>query len=77
MELPVKFPSDSETILDDVARFRALSPLGRVSAIRSILADGRFLVSVSPRSARSERLDAEEASLTRQSIRDFINRHGR
>ncbi len=26
MDLPVKFPSESEVILEDVARFRALSP---------------------------------------------------
>ena len=26
MDLPVKFPSETEVILEDVARFRALSP---------------------------------------------------
>ena len=41
MDLPVKFPSDTEVILEEVARFRALSPAERIRAIRGILADGR------------------------------------
>ena len=30
MDLPVKFPSETEVILEDVARFRALSPRERI-----------------------------------------------
>ena len=40
MDLPVKFPSETEVILEDVARFRALSPEDRIRTIRSLLADG-------------------------------------
>ena len=40
MNLPIKFPSDTEVILEEVARFRALSPGERIRAIRSILAAG-------------------------------------
>ena len=41
MDLPVKFPSETEVILEDVARFRALSPADRIRTIRGILAAGR------------------------------------
>ena len=40
MNLPIKFPSDTEVILEDVARFRALSPGERIRAIQRILAEG-------------------------------------
>ena len=36
MDLPIKFPSETEVILEDVARFRALSPEGRIQTIRDI-----------------------------------------
>ncbi len=42
MDLPVKFPSETEVILEDVARFRALSPAERMLAIRGLLADVFF-----------------------------------
>jgi len=32
MDLPVKFPSETEVILEDVASFRALSPPERIRA---------------------------------------------
>ena len=40
MDLPIKFPSETEVILEDVARFRALSPAERIRTIRGLLADG-------------------------------------
>ena len=35
MDLPVKFPSETEVILEDVARFRALSPGDRIRSLPS------------------------------------------
>ncbi len=43
MDLPARFPSETEVILEDVARFRALSPSERIRAIQGLLADGEFL----------------------------------
>ncbi len=34
MDLPIKFPSETEVILEEVARFRALSPKERMQVIR-------------------------------------------
>ena len=33
MDLPVKFPSETEVILEDVARFRAISPEERMRSL--------------------------------------------
>jgi hypothetical protein len=40
MDLPVKFPSETEVILEDVARFRALSPRDQIRAIQRLLNAG-------------------------------------
>lgn len=77
MKLPVKFPSETEVILEDVARFRALSPGERIRAIQSILADGAFLMSMSPKAAWAKQYSEEQKLLERRNIRDFIARHAR
>jgi hypothetical protein len=75
MDLPVKFPSETEVILEDVARFRALSPRERIRAIQEMLADGLFLMSKSPRAAWIEKEALEQKRLERARIREFITRH--
>ncbi len=77
MDLPVKFPSETEVILDDVARFRALTPGERIRTIRGMLADGAFLLSISPKAAWAQRYSKEEELLARRSVREFIARHAR
>ena len=51
MDLPVKFPSETEVILDDVARFRALSPEERIRSYRSFLKAGAMIARRSPKAA--------------------------
>ena len=75
MDLPVKFPSDTEVILEDVARFRALPPRERIRAIRRILATGAHLMSISPKAAWAKQYSEEQKLLERRNIRDFIARH--
>ena len=77
MDLPVKFPSETEVILEDVARFRALSPRERIRAIQSLLADGAFLVSISPKAGWAKKYSDEQKLLAQRTIRDFIERHER
>jgi len=76
MDLPVKFPSETEAILEDVARFRALSPRERIRAIQGILADGAYLLSISPNAAWAKQYFEEQKLLERRNIREFIARHG-
>ena len=75
MDLPVKFPSESEVILEDVARYRALSPAERIRRIRGMLADGAFLMSKSPKAAWAKQYSEEQELLAQRNIRDFIARH--
>jgi len=75
MDLPVKFPSETEVILDDVARFRALTPNERIGRIRAMLADGAFLLSKSPKAAWAKRYFDEQELLAQRNIREFIARH--
>ena len=75
MDLPVKFPSETEVILEDVARFRALSPGERIRVIRGLLGEGAFLMRISPKAAWVEEDAKEQALLKRRSIQEFISRH--
>ena len=75
MDLPVKFPSETEVILEDVARFRALSPEERIKAIQDLLADGQFLMSKSPKAAWADAYSEEQEALARRNIREFLARH--
>ena len=77
MDLPVKFPTDTDVILEDVARFRALSPEDRVRSIRGLLADGEFLMERSPKAAWMREYSEEQERLAQRNIREFIARHGR
>ena len=77
MDLPVKFPSETEVILADVARFRALSPRDRIRSIRGLLAAGAHLMSISPKAAWARQYAEEQKLLERRNIRDFIARHAR
>jgi hypothetical protein len=75
MDLPVKFPSETEVILEDVARFRALTPEKRIQAIRGLLADGAYLMRISPKAAWAKRYSEEQELLAQNRIREFIARH--
>jgi hypothetical protein len=76
MELPVKFPSETEVILEDVARFRALSPRDRIRAIQSLLNAGEHLMRISPKAAWAKQYAEEQKDLAQRNIREFIARHG-
>jgi hypothetical protein len=76
MDLPVRFPSESEVILEDVARFRALSPQERFEAIRGRLNDGALILQNSPTAAWAKQYAEEQKNLEHRAIREFIERHG-
>jgi hypothetical protein len=75
MDLPIKFPSETEVILEDVASFRALSPAERIKGIRGLLNTGRFLMRRSPKAEWAEQYSAEQKRIERRNIREFIARH--
>ena len=77
MDLPIKFPSESEVILEDVARFRALAPAERIRVIQGFLAGGRSVMARAPKAAWAEQYAEEQKQLERRNIREFIARHAR
>jgi len=76
MDLPVKFPSQTEVILEDVARFRALTPEERFRSLQGLLNAGEFILQGSPKAAWAKQYAHEQEALAQRTIREFIARHG-
>ena len=76
MNLPIKFPSDTEVILEEVARFRRLAG-GSYPGHPGHSGRGAFLMSISPKAAWAKQYSEEQKLLERRNIRDFIARHAR
>jgi hypothetical protein len=75
MNLPIKFPSSAEVILEEVARFRELSPEGRVAALGKMFQLYHFLASTSDRFEAVTRVGEEEEACQRRAIEEFVARH--
>jgi hypothetical protein len=75
MDLPIQFPSDTDVILEDVARFRALSQEDQLRAYRSLLSSGVRILRVSPKADWARRYAEEQEVLAQRNIQEFIARH--
>jgi hypothetical protein len=75
MDLPAKFPSQADVVIDDVKRFRALSPQDRMRVIRGLLNAGELMLNRSPKAAFMRDHMLEEKNLARQAVKEFIARH--
>jgi hypothetical protein len=75
MNVPLHFPSADETILEEVARFRALSPEERLRTIRGILDAGALMLQRSPKAAFLREYTLQQERDARQAIKEFIKRH--
>jgi hypothetical protein len=76
MDLPIKFPSDAEVIVEEVARFRALSPEDRMRQIRGLLAAGALMMRQSPKATYLRDYTLEQENRGREAVREFLQRHG-
>jgi hypothetical protein len=76
MDLPIKFPSETEVILEDVARFRALTPEEQIQSLRGLLNAGALILQYSPKAAWAMQHQEEQELLAQRNIREFIARHG-
>ena len=76
MDLPVKFPSETEVILEDVARFRALSPEERIRSFRGFLKSAALIATRSPKAAWAKEYAEDQEVLAQKNIREFLARHG-
>ena len=75
MDLPIKFPTETEVILEDVGRFRAHPFRERIRLIHGLLSEGEYLIRKSPKAAWIEEDYQEQGRLKRQSVKEFITRH--
>lgn len=75
MDLPIRFPDEVDVIAEEAARFRALSPEGRLRSIRDMIATGSFLIRNSPKAAALRAVVAEQEDESRQAVREFIARY--
>jgi hypothetical protein len=75
MNLPIQFPNDEEVIIEEVARFRALSPADRVRSIRGLLAAGALMMRQSPKAAFLREYTLEQEDRARQAVKEFLARH--
>ena len=76
MDLPIKFPSETEVILEDVARFRALSPKEQMRAFRDFLVSVAYVAKISPKADWARQYTEEQEKLAQRNIREFLTRHG-
>jgi len=75
MNVPVRFQSDTNVILEEVARFRALTSQERMQSIRSILNAGDLILQKSPKAAWLIHYSEEQELLAQQLTREFLTRH--
>ena len=75
MDLPIRFPSDADVITEEVARFRALTPLERARSIRGLLAGGLFLMQRSPKADFLRQYTQQQEDRSRAAVREFVARH--
>jgi hypothetical protein len=75
MDLPIKFPTVEDVVLDDVRRFRALSREEKIAAIRELLELGAFLKQQSSNPEGMQRAALHHANQKREAVKEFLARH--
>ena len=75
MDVPFKFPDQADVIAEEVARFRALSPVDRLRSIRGLLAAGALMMRRSPKAAFLREATQEQEDRARQAVKEFLARH--
>jgi hypothetical protein len=76
MDIGVKFPSETEVILEDVESFRALTPDQRLQYLQGMVNVGEQMLRNSPKADWLMRYSEEQEFLAQRNIREFIARHG-
>ena len=76
MDLPVKFPSETEVILADIAQTRAMTSDQRLLCLKGMVNAGALIMQNSPKAAWLKAYSEEQELLAQTNIREFIARHG-
>ncbi len=77
MDLPIKFPSDAEVIVEEVARFRALTSVERVQTLGEMVRMYHFLADHAARPEAVARFAADDEARGRAAVEEFVARHVR
>lgn len=75
MDLPIRFPNEADVIAEEAARFRALSPEGRVRALGDSFREYLFLAAAG-HTVNLDRFAREEERSARTAVEEFVARHG-
>ena len=75
MDLPIKFPSQADVIVEEIARFRALSAAERLQSIRGLLAAGALMMRRSPKQGFLREHTQDQENRAREAVKEFIARH--
>jgi hypothetical protein len=76
MNVPLRFPADTDLIAEEVARFRALSPKARIESLRGLFAAGALMLRRSPKAAFLREYTLEQEQRAQQAVKEFLARHG-
>jgi hypothetical protein len=76
MQLPIRFPTDTDVIADEAARFRALSSDQRLEVLRGILDAGWLMLRDSPHREFADKCAEEQERAAHGAIQEFVARHG-
>jgi len=76
MKVPIEFPSEEEVILEDVARFRALTPERQFRSLRGLFNSGVRMMRLSPRRQALIDYTREQEELAKLAFLGLVERHG-
>ncbi len=75
MNLPIRFPSNTDVIRAEVARFRALSPEPRRRAIVGAIRLGGRIIAFSPKSAYLKNSLSEKIASDRKLQQEILTKY--
>jgi hypothetical protein len=76
MELPIKFPSDDEVLLEEAARFRSLSPAEQCRSLDDMYRLYHFMMRRNDHPERAMRFAEEDEARGRAAILEVAARYG-
>ncbi|MCI0456512.1 MAG: hypothetical protein L0Z62_05970 [Gemmataceae bacterium] len=76
MELPFRFPAEADTIYEQAAAYRRLTPTERLRVLLDLIASGMALLEHSPHRLAQQRLQEEHEAEWQRVQKELFARHG-
>jgi hypothetical protein len=77
MDLPVRFPRESDTIYQEALAYRRLAPTDRLLTLLDLIASGTTLMSQSPHRDAGRRLQQAHEAEWQRVQKELFARHAR